>query len=280
MNASTSRRGTYLAAFLLGALLALIAAMPARAGEAFRLDRVAIVRFSDLGDGKLLRQSGVLHLDGRTEWRGSSQLSRPANTPDWALDRFLVSVHAWLGYYGLGPESLANFELAEGSVRFAIGSESFHFVAPNPLAFVASGRLINISTLARIAAGGDEIVAGFVIEDRPRVVLVRAVGPGLERFNIPGTPDPALLVRRDGQTLTFNDNWWTAADANRTRRAAARVGAFPLDDQSRDAARVLRLGPGSYTLHAHTAAPDVPGGKVLLEVYSVPEEPDTADNAP
>jgi hypothetical protein len=46
-------------------------------------------------------------------------------------------------------------------VRIAIGEGSFHFIAPNPLGYLATGRVINISTRARVAAGGDEVIAGF-----------------------------------------------------------------------------------------------------------------------
>jgi len=273
MNSFRSIRATYIASFLLGVLIALIVAKPARAAEPFRLDRVGVVQFAALGEGVLRRQSGVLHQDGRISWRITSELPRPANTPEWALGRTLVTNAAWLSYRALGPTALDNFELAEGMVRFAIGDESYHVVAVNPLAYLATGRLINISTRARVAAGGDEVIAGFVIEGQPRAVLVRAVGPTLARFGVAGpVPDPFLSVKRNGVTLQFNDNWWARPDAAEIRQAAAMVGAFPLDDNSRDAARLLVLSPGAYTVHVQTAAPEVPGGHVLVEVYSVPDE--------
>ena len=46
MNSSHSTRATYVAAFLLGSLFALIAARPARATEPLRLDRVGVVQFT------------------------------------------------------------------------------------------------------------------------------------------------------------------------------------------------------------------------------------------
>jgi hypothetical protein len=268
-----SQRSSYVAAFILGALIALLITRPARSAEPFRLDRVAIVQFTDGGDGNLRRHSGVLEVDGRITWRMAFDFPRPANTPDWALGRNLIPNPAWLAYHQLGFRALENFELREGGMRFSIGNEEFHFVAASPLAAVASGRMINISTRARIVSGGDQVIAGFVIEERPRMVLVRAVGPSLARFGVAGpAPDPFLSVKRNGVTLQFNDNWGTHPEAAEVRAAAVQVGAFPLDEGSRDAARLLVLPPGSYTAHVETASPDVQGGTVLVEIYSVPDD--------
>ncbi len=273
MKSLRTTKATYVAAFLLGLLIALLAAAPARAAEPFRLDRVAIVRFTDAGPGTLRRQQGILELDGRITWRSATDIPRPANTPDWALARNLITVHAWLSYYQLGHGALVNFELPEGGVRFAIGEESFHFIAPSELAFFANGRVINLSTRARVGPGGDQVIAGFVIEERPRTVLIRAIGPGLARLGVAGPiPDPFLSVKQGNLTLAFNDNWSTRPDAAAIRDAGARVGAFPLDDASRDAARLLVLPPGNYTVHVETASPEVPGGQVLVEIYSVPDD--------
>lgn len=268
-----SPRGTYVAAFVLGALIALLIARPARSAEPFRLDRVGVVLFTDGGNGNLRRHTGVLEVDGQLTWRTAFDFPRPANTPDWALGRTLITVNAWGAYRQLGPRALENFELVEGSVRFSVGNDDFHFIAPSPQAAVGLGRMVNLSTRARIISGGDQVIAGFVIEDRPRIVLVRAVGPSLARFGVAGpAPDPFLTVKRNGVTVAFDDNWWTRPDADEIRDAAVQVGAFPLEERSRDAARLLVLAPGSYTVQVESASQDVPGGNVLVEIYSVPDD--------
>jgi hypothetical protein len=272
MNSLRLSRTTSVAACLAAALFACIVMLPARAAESFRLDRIGIVRFTHGDEGMLRRHSGILHQDGRISWRTMGEVPRPANTPDWALGRTLISNVAWLTYRALGTTALDNFELTDGTVRFSIGEESYHFVAPNPFGYIASGRMVNLSTRARLAAG-DDVIAGFVIDERPRVVLVRAVGPGLAQFGVAEpASDPLLSVRHNGQTLQFNDNWWTQPDAPQVRQAAVMVGAFPLEENSRDAASLLLLPPGVYTVHVETVSPDVPGGQVLVEVYSVPDE--------
>jgi hypothetical protein len=269
MSLTTFRLG----ALALGLIVNLLPTVTAFAAEPFRLDRVAIVRYAEEPDGRLRLQNGVLDSAGVINWRNSFLLARPANTPAWALDRDLIPVNSWLAYRGLGTDALQNFELTEGAVSFLIGDNSYHFIAPSPDARLASGRVINISTRARLAVSGD-VIAGFVIEERPRTVLVRVVGPGLEKFGVTdAAPDPALSVKSGTQTIHSNDNWSDHAEANRVRLATARVGAFTLDDNSRDAARLLRLEPGAYTVHAELSPANPTGGAVLVEVYSVPDDP-------
>lgn len=273
MSTIRSIKSAYFAAFIFGALIALALAVPARSAEPFRLDRVAIVRFTDIGEGKLRRQQGILMIEGRVQWRGSFDLPRPANTPDWALDRALITPEGWLSYYNLGFGAVDNFELTDGSVRFRIGEESYHFIAPRETPYLAAGRVINLSTRTRLAGNGDAVIAGFVIEDRPRTVLVRGIGPGLARFGVAQpAPNPFLSIKRNGQTILFNDDWNARPDADAVRQATARVGAFPLDEGSRDAAYLAVLAPGAYTVHVEPAAPNLPGGEVLIEIYSAPDQ--------
>lgn len=273
MNRLLSTKASYVAAFLLGCLMALIAATPVRSAEPFRLDRVAIVQFTAAGEGMLRRHDGVLFQDGRVVWRTTAQeVPRPANTPDWAIGQNLITNAGWHHYRALASSALDNFELIEGAIRFEIGNESYHFIAANPFGYLATGRVANLSTRTRIAGDG-EVIAGFVIEDQPRTLLIRGVGPGLASFGVSDPhPDPYLSIKRGGQTLQFNDNWSGTPDAEVVRQATARVGAFALDEGSADAASVVVLPPGVYTVHVRSAQPDSAGGEVLVELYSVPDE--------
>lgn len=158
MNFAQSVRGHYIAAFLLGALLALLLLAPARAAEPAPLDRIAVVRFTAGPDQTLLRQTAVLHDDGRLLPRVTTSIARPRNTPEWVLGRNLVSVDAWSAYYLLGYDALSRFEL----------------------------------------------------------------------------------------------------------------GAFALDERSTDAAALIELPPGAYTVVVQSASPNFRAGDVLLEIYTVP----------
>jgi hypothetical protein len=65
-----------------------------------------------------------------------------------------------------------------------------------------------ISTRTRLDSAGDVVIAGFVIEDRPRTVLVRTIGPSLVRFDVTSAhPDRWLAIKRGNQTLGGNDDW-------------------------------------------------------------------------
>ncbi|MFM8337426.1 MAG: hypothetical protein ACKODK_17855, partial [Opitutaceae bacterium] len=68
--------------------------------------------------------------------------------------------------------------------------------------------------------------------------------------------------------VASNENWGLL-DAPRLNAAFDRVGAFRLaGTESRDAALLLTLEPGAYTVQASNLARAA--GSVLLEVYEVP----------
>lgn len=266
-------KATYVAALLLGGLVALLLAHPSRAAEAFRLDRLAIVQFSPTPDGRLLLQNGVLQLNGDVAWRGAQNIARPAGVPEWTLNRPLVNVQAWAAFHGLAVGATANFEIRAGGVHVPIGDQVYLAVDVAPDARAATGSMINISTRTRLQSSGDVVIAGFVIEDRPRTVLVRAVGPSLARFGVSSPhPDPWLAIKRGTQIIAGNDDWSLQSNAERITKAAARVGAFPLDVAAFDAAQLLTLPPGAYTVHVSTDLVNVRDRDVLIEVYSVPED--------
>lgn len=140
---------------------------------------------------------------------------------------------------------------------------------------VSSGtaRVGNISTRGYLGTGSSIMITGFVIEDGTMTVLLRTVGPGLARFGVPGlVADPSMeLVRRvDGvdQVVAANDNWGSAVDPAYTSEVTEAVSAFSLASGSRDAALVLTLPAGAYTLLSQGAGSST--GLALVEVYAVP----------
>ena len=112
--------------------------------------------------------------------------------------------------------------------------------------------------------GGDTLITGFTIGPGPtKRVLIRAVGPALTEFGVPGAlADPRLEVYNSaGTKIAENDNWTTDDAAT-----FATVGAFPLRAASKDAALVVNLPSGGYTVHVTGIGNS---GQALVEVYEV-----------
>ena len=128
-------------------------------------------------------------------------------------------------------------------------------------------RLINVSVRKQIDPGAT-LTAGFVIAgSTAKTVLVRAIGPGLGVFGVPGVmPDPRLeLFNSSSVSIATNDNW--GGDPQLTA-AGARVGAFKIDNaRSADAMLLITLSPGNYSAEVRGVGP---GGAALVEVYDVP----------
>jgi hypothetical protein len=135
----------------------------------------------------------------------------------------------------------------------------------------ADRRLLNISS--RAIAGPDHrtLIAGFVIAGTtPTTVLIRAAGPALVSYGVPGVlADPTLaVVDLSGVRLAVNDDWSAATNKSALSTAAAQVGAFAFADPSKDSAVLLTLAPGNYTALVNGA--NGTSGVALVEVYEVP----------
>jgi hypothetical protein len=76
------------------------------------------------------------------------------------------------------------------------------------------------------------------------------------------------VIGSTGERIADNDNWPSALAS-----AFASIGAFAVPVGSRDAAVVLPLEPGAYSVvlaGAHAAA-----GEALIEIYELPSTPTT-----
>jgi hypothetical protein len=143
-------------------------------------------------------------------------------------------------------------------------------------------RLTNVSTRNNDAPAGGEFISGFIVSGtQPRQFLVRGVGPGLTKFGVTGVlSDPVLTIfNSTGQRIATNDDWnggskpsagAVVAVATTTQGTASGIaaqtaatvaalpdpvtvasqaaGAFALAPSSFDAALVVTLAPGAYTV--------------------------------
>lgn len=129
-------------------------------------------------------------------------------------------------------------------------------------------------SLRNFSARGDTsegLIAGFVIHGPdPCRVLIRSVGPSLSLLGVEkALADPCLRVYRSGSSapVAANDDWCRDADPSVARATAVRVGAFPISEASLDAALVLTLLPGAYTVTVESTNANSPSGIALLEIY-------------
>ena len=130
----------------------------------------------------------------------------------------------------------------------------------------AESRLVNVATRALAGAGGEALIPGFVIAGGPKAVLVRAAGPALAAFGLGDTlADPRLELFAGESSIGANDDWSLAANAAEIAGASARAGAFPFAPGARDAALLVTLAPGAYTVRAGGSGTTT--GVALVEIY-------------
>jgi len=134
---------------------------------------------------------------------------------------------------------------------------------------VGTGEMVNMSVRVHLD-NSCTAIPGVVINDQPRMLLIRAVGSGLAPFEVGKTlANPKIEVYRDDQLIDGNCDWCVCKDKGAAAELAAkRCGAFPLKRDSLDSALVITLDPGAYTFVV--CSEDEGEGEVLLEVYGVP----------
>jgi uncharacterized protein (DUF1800 family) len=187
---------------------------------------------------------------------------------------------AAVGAFALGPgakDAAIVTSLAPGSYTVQVTGIGGSGVALVEVYEVSGGttRLVNLSTRAQVGTGSNLLIPGITIAPGAgtRRLLLRAVGPTLGTFGVPGTlADPKLELFTGTAKIAENDNWGTpvglgAADAATLTAAFAANGAFALGAGSKDAALLLNLGAGSYTLQVSGVGATT--GAALVEVYDL-----------
>jgi len=134
-----------------------------------------------------------------------------------------------------------------------------------------SSSLVNSSTRGVAGNGDASMISGFVVNapaGELRWLLIRGVGPSLTAYGV-ATPlaDPAIQVRAsNGTVIGVNDNVGTAPNLQLLNTVTAAAGAFPLTSAN-DAAMLIGVPSGAYTVQLHTNAAGASALPALLEVY-------------
>ncbi len=200
---------------------------------------------------------------------------------DWAGNPQIAAIAAQVGAFALASPtskdaSLFKPALAAGSSSVWITGNAgdtgvalaeLYDASPAAAFNATTARLINVSARSQVGTGNDMLFAGVTIAGPTfKTVLIRAVGPTLGLFGVGGTLANPRLDLFSGTTKIFeNDDW--GGDATMTN-AFQSVGAFQLPGNSRDAALLVTLAPGSYTVQV--SGVNGTTGVALIEIYEVP----------
>ena len=217
-----------------------------------------------LNDPKLETYAGATKTGENDNWGGTGTLTNAFGA---------VGAFAYSANNSLDAATLANVAAGDNSVKIsATGAGTGTVIAelydstPSATFTAATPRLVNVSVLKHIGTG---LTAGFVIGGATaKTVLIRAVGPtiGAAPFNVGGVlADPQLTLFSGPTSIATNDNWGGTTELT---AAFSQVGAFTLPANSRDAALVATLQPGSYTVQVVGVGNTT--GVAIVEVYEVP----------
>lgn len=211
-----------------------------------------------------LGSRNVVAADGGTVWSAGvshGEFVRDGNDETMTLDpenlQFL--------YQGL-PVGATASSYSQLPYRLAL-------LTPGKPAAEKSTRFINLSTRAWCAEGDKVEVGGLVLSgDKPKRVLIRAVGPSLADFGVPADQvlaDPLIEVHdtnRGNGVIASNDDHGAAPNPVAIRELSAQLGAFSLpSSDSKSAVLLTSLQPGTYTVVV--SGRNGSSGIVLLEMY-------------
>ena len=221
-----------------------------------------------LADPKMTVFSGAVVTEVNDDWGGTA-----------AIAQAMTAVGAFPFVGATSKDAAINGSVTAGSYTIQITGAGggtgtvlaeIYDATPEAAFAAATPRLLNVSARTQVGTGGDILITGLVVAGTaPKTILVRASGPALTPFGVTGVlADPTLTVFQGATPLGTNDNWSDAGNAAAIAAAATRVGAFALPVGGKDAAALITLKPGSYTVQVSGVGGTT--GVALVEVYEVP----------
>jgi hypothetical protein len=144
--------------------------------------------------------------------------------------RLVLGHPLWLGLFGLA----AGFAAVLGVVRLVESD------------LRQQSRLVNVSARGPAGGGSGALLLGFVVEEAPQTLVIRALGPSLAKGGVPAALARLTLrvVRNaDGKEVARNEAWQAPGNERLTGPLRHLAPSDP-----NDAACVLRLPPGGYSV--------------------------------
>ena len=209
-----------------------------------------------LPDPTLDLYKGNTLLFSNDDWRNSTQQAE-IESSGFAPNNEAESAIIW---------TLTPGESYTAIVRGKNGQTGIGLVEAFDLDPAAASKLANISTRGFVEVDDNVMIAGLIVTSGNGAnlnILVRALGPTLSDFGVPGAlANPTLdLVNSSGTVIRSNDNW---KDSQRAEIEA--TGLAPNHDA--ESALVEAVAPGAYT--AIVRGNGRTTGVGLVEVYNIP----------
>jgi hypothetical protein len=217
---------------------------------------LTVTRSTIVDEDTYLYEEGKLTVDGCTptwsyeqpyfphEGPAPSEVTAVSGMPVYAMEAWTAAQAedaATLSNYGLAPQALA---MVGGKISFISWIASASKASGKA---ITGAHLLNMYFRATIPQSGSNTRC-FVISGGPQQVLLRPGGPALGLFHLSGfLANPNFTLYQGTTPLLVNDNWCDTRPAVIVD-AATRVGAFPYTANSKDAAMVVILAPGPYTV--------------------------------
>jgi hypothetical protein len=194
------------------------------------------------------------------------------NGPDAAnIPGFAKSVGAFPLTGGSGDSALAQ-QMARGTYTLQITTPSGQpgIGLAELYELDGSGRTVNLSTRALVRSGDGVLIGGFVVQGPAyKRMLIRGIGPTLAAFGVGNAlTDTVLTIYSGQQIVAMSDRWESSENLPALVAASKTAGAFALAAGSEDAALLITLPPGAYTVEVK--GKDGAEGVALLEIYEVP----------
>lgn len=126
-------------------------------------------------------------------------------------------------------------------------------------------KLVNLATRGNVGKDDRALMAGFVVKDKPRTILVRTQGPSLSKYGVAGVVGDTLLsiVRMsDGGMVASNDDWKVGSE---NVRLSTDLAVYAPGD-SREAALLVTLQPGAYSA---VVSSKLAPGVGIVEVFDI-----------
>lgn len=129
---------------------------------------------------------------------------------------------------------------------------------------VADGAMLNFSCRGHVNPGNGKagiLIGGFYIGAPGKRVLIRVIGDGLTKWGLNALKDTSFTVfNQAGEPIAANDDW--ADEGQQYQILATRYAP----DQASDAAMILDLPAGGYTVHGDS---EQGAGIALVEMYGL-----------